>query len=109
MPSVKNTMAAGVVPRRSSSTARTPSPSRVDWPVGAAERSSVHDAGHVRLPARPHAGEKIDPQLVAVGDAAEQGAFVLGQQRSSQVPAAQLDVSAPRDQPLDHRLPRLVA
>ena len=41
MPSVNNTMPAGVVPRRSSNTARTPSPSRVDWPVGTAERISA--------------------------------------------------------------------
>ena len=45
----------------------------------------------VLLPAGPDAGEKVDPQLVAVGDAAEQGPVVLGEQRPRKVPAAQFD------------------
>ena len=81
MPSVSTMIAAGVVPRSSSSTARMPPPSRVLSPLGAERADFLDDAGHVLLPAGPHAGEKIDPQLVPLGDAAQQRAVVLGQQR----------------------------
>ena len=45
--------AAGVVPRSSSSTARTPPPSRVLSPVGASRADLLDDARHVLLPAGP--------------------------------------------------------
>ena len=90
MPSVRITIVAGGVPRRSSSTPWMAAPSRVLSPFGEAARQLGGDAGRVGMRGGLQPGEEVEAELVVPGDFRQHRGVVLRQQRAGQVPAAEL-------------------